>query len=118
MVTTWIRPLNVRVPYAMVEGMAGDEELWNTERVMVFLGARSIRSAMGTINRLGLEPFDREPGRTGMNRYRAAEVIEKVNAMPGRGKRTDLGAAGANPGADLHPDASRSIASELRGIGQ
>lgn len=77
--------------------MAVDEELWNTERVRVFLGAKSIRSAMGTINRLGLEPVDREPGRNGMNRYRAVEVTRKVNEMPGRGKRTDLGAA---PGAE------------------
>lgn len=77
-----------------------DEELWNTERVRVFLGAASIRSAMGTITRLGLAPVDREPGRAGMNRYRAAEVIEKVNAMPGRGARTDLGRAGAEPGAE------------------
>lgn len=81
--------------------MAVDEELWNTEQVRVFLGAKSIRSAMGTINRLGLTPVDREPGRVGMNRYRAAEVTEKVNAMPGRGTRTDLGQPGAEVGADL-----------------
>lgn len=78
--------------------MAVDEELWNTEQVRVFLGAKSIRSAMGTINRLGLQPVDREPGRSGMNRYRAGEVIAKVNTMPGRGARTDLGQLGQNLG--------------------
>lgn len=76
------------------------EELWSTEQVRAFLGAKTIRSAMRTITRLGLQPVDREPGRAGMNRYRAAEVIELVNAMPGRGARTDLGQPGAEPGAD------------------
>lgn len=85
--------------------MANDEELWNTEQVRVFLGATSIRSAMGTISRLGLIPVDREPGRAGMNRYRAAEVINEVNSMPGRGARTDLGQVGAEVGAERDWDA-------------
>ncbi len=86
--------------------MAVDEELWNTERIRVFLGAKSLRSAMGTIARLGLEPVDREPGRAGMNRYRAVEVIERVTAMPGRGKRTDLGQNLGQTSTRTHHDPS------------
>lgn len=56
------------------------QELWNTERVRQELGAKTIRSASRIILRLGLMPVSREPGRSGMNLYDAAEVAEKIGA--------------------------------------
>jgi hypothetical protein len=49
-------------------------ELWNTERIRIELGAKTIRSAGRIILRLGLTPVAREPGRSGMNLYDANAV--------------------------------------------
>lgn len=53
-------------------------ELWNTEQIRQELGAKTIRSAMRIILRLGLKPVAREPGRSGMNLYVAAEAAQKI----------------------------------------
>lgn len=64
-------------------------ELWNTERIRQELGATSIRSAMTIILRLGLTPVSREPGRTGMNLYPAAEAGPKIAEYVARQGRRD-----------------------------
>lgn len=66
-------------------------ELWNTERIRRELGAKTIRSASTIILRLGLKPVSREPGRSGMNLYDAADARAKI-----AGRR---GAAGQDHGA-------------------
>lgn len=60
------------------------EELWTTDRVRQELRASSIRSAATLILRLGLKPVSREPGRSGMNLYDAAEVRAAIANRPGR----------------------------------
>lgn len=64
-------------------------ELWNTERLRQELGASSIRSAMRIILRLRLLPVSREPGRSGMNLYDAAEAAEKIAAHNARKSRVN-----------------------------
>lgn len=52
-------------------------QLWTTDEVAAYLGytgdqARKIVS--NQLRRWGLEPYDREPGRSGQNRWRVTEV--------------------------------------------
>lgn len=67
--------------------MGPASELWNTERVRAQLGAKTIRSASRIILRLGLVPVSREPGRSGMNLYNAAEVRAAIANRPSRRAR-------------------------------
>ncbi len=60
-------------------------DLLNTEQLRQELGAKTIRSAMRIILRLGLKPVAREPGRSGMNLYDAAEARA---AIANRKRRT------------------------------
>lgn len=57
-------------------------ELWSTEQIRVYLGAKTIRSASRTLHRLGITPVSREPGRSGMNLYDAALVVEEIAKHP------------------------------------
>jgi hypothetical protein len=66
----------------------GGPELVSTEEVRVMLGAATIRSASRTLHRLGVQPVSRQPGRSGMNQYDAAEVRAAIAGRPGRGRRS------------------------------
>ena len=70
--------------------MTDENELWTTSQVAEYIGAASVRSATGTLHRWGVHPVSREPGRSGQNLYRAAQVKAAKAARPGRGARIDL----------------------------
>jgi len=62
----------------------------NTYDIGVFLGYQGdrktvLRSAGRWINRAGIEPVGREPGRDGLNLYPTTQVHAKKDAMPGKG---------------------------------
>lgn len=59
-------------------------EVWNTDRVAEYCGIKpSVVS--NRMNRLGVPVHDREPGRTGRNRYLAHLVREASATAPGKG---------------------------------
>lgn len=73
--------------------MKTDPELWTIDEVAEYIGASSTGSARKTLSRWGVRAVSRQPGRAGASLYDAAEVREGSANRPGRGARTDLGAA-------------------------
>jgi hypothetical protein len=63
------------------------DEIWTTAQTAEYLGipARNVRKQVAT--RWGVKVYDREPGRAGANRYRAADVIDAAAKAPGKGWR-------------------------------
>ena len=64
-------------------------ELWTVADVADVLGIAP-KSADNQLRRWGVTPVSRQPGRGGMNLYRATEVRRAIAARPGQGARTDL----------------------------
>jgi hypothetical protein len=62
---------------------------WSTADVADRLGITPV-GARKAIERMGIKPTGRQPGRTGQNLYNAEAVIRAANNRPGRGTRTDL----------------------------
>lgn len=68
-----------------MEGMASD--VWTTDQVAAHCGIKATVVSNRMI-RLGVPVYDREPGRSGRNRYLAHLVREAVANAPGKGNRT------------------------------
>ena len=66
-----------------------EPEQWTTVEVATHLGVAP-ESVRNTLSRLGVKAVARQPGRSGLNLYDAAEVRAAAAARPGRGARTDL----------------------------
>lgn len=64
------------------------EELWNTERVRVEWGYKTIRSVSRALHRLNVKPVAGEGGRSGQNLYDPGEVTAAFESMPNRRRRT------------------------------
>jgi hypothetical protein len=62
-------------------------EVWTTDEVAAYCGI-SPASVSNKMIRLGVSPYDREPGRNGRNRYLAEVVRAACDAAPGKGNRT------------------------------
>lgn len=65
-------------------------ELWTTDQAATHLGV-AISSVHKELQRLGLRPVSREPGRDGKNLFDADQVRTAAAGRPGQGRRTDLG---------------------------
>ena len=64
-----------------------DVEVWTTAQVAEYCGIKDT-VVSNRMSRLGVPVHDREPGRGGRNRYKAALVQAAVAAAPGKGHGT------------------------------
>ncbi|OZM73992.1 hypothetical protein CFN78_06805 [Amycolatopsis antarctica] len=75
---------------------AADLDTWAREHVVTtteaapLMGVRDAPAARRKLDRWGVQPIFRQPGRDGQNLYDTAEIRERVAQAPGRGARTDL----------------------------
>jgi hypothetical protein len=70
---------------------AGDPiDLVSTSEAATLLGVSSAASARKALERMGVAPIARRPGRGGESLYDAAQIRLAMRQRPGRGARTDL----------------------------
>lgn len=63
------------------------EALWTTDDVVEYLGLRSRASARAQLSAWGIRPCDRQPGRSGLNRYYPQQIRERHQKRRGQGWR-------------------------------
>ncbi|WP_018588768.1 hypothetical protein [Salinispora arenicola] len=66
---------------------ADTQALWTTDDVVAYLGLRTRASARAQLSAWGIRPCDREPGRSGLNRYQPQPIREIHQKRRGQGWR-------------------------------